>query len=149
MEANADIEMGSTNARSRALAQLPANTHGSSRDGSDTLSRALGWFSIGLGLAQLVAPAQVARMAGAEPNTNTIRLMRALGAREFLSGVGILSGRHSDTWVRARVAGDIVDLALLGRVMASDDANRAMTTVATLAVAGVTALDVLAAKRAA
>lgn len=148
MEANTDMDMGSTNAQSRATAQLRAKTH-SPKDGTDTLSRALGWFSIGLGLAQLVAPAQVARMAGAEPDTNTIRLMRALGARELLSGVGILSGRHSDTWVRARVAGDIVDLALLGRVMASDDANRGMTTVATLAVAGVTALDVLAAKRAA
>ena len=47
-----------------AAAQLPAKTYGSARDGSDTLSRALGWFSIGLGLAQLVAPAHVARMAG-------------------------------------------------------------------------------------
>lgn len=117
-------------------------------NGNSGLARALGWFSIGLGLAQLLAPARVAKVAGADPDPNTIRLMRALGAREFLSGVGILSGQHSTAWLRARVAGDLVDLALLGRLMASDDSNRRMTTVATLAVAGVAALDVVAAQRA-
>ena len=148
MEANAGIDTGSTNAQTKVVARLPAKTSGSVKNGTDGLSRALGWFSVGLGLAQIIAPAQVARMAGAEPSPNTIRLMRALGAREFLSGVGILSGRHSDVFVRGRVAGDIIDLALLGRLMSSDDSKRGMTTVATLAVAGVTALDVLAAKRA-
>jgi hypothetical protein len=147
MEANADIATESGNAQSRALAPRAHLHENGKTNGSDTLSRALGWFSIGLGLAQLVAPARVARIAGAEPDTNTIRLMRALGAREFLSGVGILSGQHNAAWIRGRVAGDLMDLALLGRLMSRDDADRRMTGVATLAVAGVTALDVLAAKR--
>jgi hypothetical protein len=148
MEVNADTVMGSSSGDSRAIARRPNRSREQGEtNGNDALSRGLGWFSIGLGLAQLVAPTRVARIAGAEPTDDTIRLMRALGAREFLSGVGILSGHRSDAWIRARVAGDVMDLALLGRVMASDSSDRGKTAMATLAVAGVTALDVLAAKR--
>jgi hypothetical protein len=147
MEVNADVDTGSASAQSRAIARKPVRSRGQSENGTDALSRSLGWFSIGLGLAQLVAPTRVAQIAGAEPTPDTIRLMRALGAREFMSGLGILSGQRSDAWIRARVAGDVMDLALLGKLMASDSADRGKTVMATLAVAGVTALDVLAAKR--
>jgi hypothetical protein len=115
--------------------------------GAQRLANALGWFSIGLGLAQVAIPASVARMAGADPSPDAIRLMRALGLREISSGVGILSGKRTDAWVRARVAGDIMDLALLGRVLLSDKSERRNTVVSALAVAGVTALDVLAAAK--
>ena len=115
--------------------------------GAQRLANGLGWFSIGLGLAQVTIPATVARMAGADPSPDALRLMRALGLREISSGVGILSGKRTDAWVRARVAGDIMDLALLGRVLLSDDADKRNTLVSALAVAGVTALDVLAAAK--
>src|SRR5690242_6661752 len=91
-----------------------------SDSGAQTLASALGWFSIGLGVAQVAAPRVVARLAGAQPSADTLRLMRALGLREISSGIGILSGKRTGTWVRARVAGDLMDLALLGRVLASN-----------------------------
>jgi hypothetical protein len=116
-------------------------------DGAQRLASALGWFSLGLGLAQVVAPASVARLAGAEPRPDTLRLMRALGLREISSGVGILSGRRTEDWVRARVAGDLMDLALLARVLTDDGAERGRTLAASLAVAGVTALDAVAASK--
>jgi hypothetical protein len=148
MELDVDAGTGSASAESTVVAPLATRPEvKQERKGTETLSRALGWFSVGLGLAQLVAPTQVARLAGAEPTADTVRLMRALGARELLSGVGILSGRHDDAWIRARVAGDVMDLALLGRVLSSNSSNRTKTVAATLAVAGVTALDVLAARR--
>ena len=117
-------------------------------DGPEPLSRALGWFSLGLGLAQVAVPADVARLAGADPNPDTIRLMRALGMRELSSGLGILSGKRTEDWVRARVAGDVMDLALLARLLAKDSSDRGRTVAAGLMVAGVTALDVWASKRA-
>jgi uncharacterized membrane protein len=149
MEVQVENEVEFASGRSRTIARKPERAR-AEREGSgaDGLSRGLGWFSIGLGLAQLVAPTRVARLAGAEPDGDTIRLMRALGAREFLSGVGILSGQRSDAWIRARVAGDMMDLALLARLMTSESAERGKTVAATLAVAGVTALDLLAARRA-
>jgi uncharacterized membrane protein len=105
----------------------------------------LGWFSIGLGLAQVLVPANVARLAGAEPTPRTTQLMRALGMREISSGIGILSGKRTEDWVRARVAGDMMDLALLGRLLLADSSDRGKTLASTVAVAGVTALDMLAA----
>jgi len=148
MEANADIASGSANSQSRAVSRMPArSSRRGDRDGNDSLSRSLAWFSIGLGLAQLLAPRRVAQIAGAEPTDGTVHLMRALGAREFMSGVGILSGQRGEDWLRARVAGDVMDLALLGRLMTSDSAERGKAAMATLAVAGVTALDVFAAMR--
>jgi hypothetical protein len=116
-------------------------------DGAERLASALGWFSLGLGLAQVVAPASVARLAGAQPTADTLRLMRALGLREISSGVGILSGHRTEDWMRARVAGDLMDLALLARVLTSDDSSRGNTVAASLAVAGVTALDAFAASK--
>lgn len=116
-------------------------------DGAQRLATALGWFSIGLGLAQVVIPANVARLAGAEPTPRTLQLMRALGLREISSGLGILSGKRTDAWVKSRVAGDMMDLALLGRLLLSESNDRGKTLGSTVAVAGVTALDMLAAAR--
>lgn len=116
-------------------------------DGAARLARTLGWFSIGLGLAQAIIPNDVARLAGAEPTADTTRLMRALGLRELSSGIGILSGKQTDAWVRARVAGDLMDLALLGRVLTSDRADRGKTFAAGMAVLGVTVLDMMAAAK--
>lgn len=73
--------------------------------------------------------------------------MRALGAREMVAGLGILSGRGRAGWMWSRVLGDAMDLALLGSAMSSQDCDRMRVGAATLAVAGVNAVDVLAAAR--
>ena len=107
----------------------------------EKLSKALGWFSIGLGLAQITAPRQLASMIGIEDDGGTVRLMRALGAREIASGVGILTQPRTPRWLWARVAGDVMDLALLGAAMRADGSQRSRIMAATAAVAGVAALD--------
>ena len=107
----------------------------------ERLSKALGWFSIGLGLAQITAPRQLADMIGIENDGGSVRLMRALGAREIASGVGILAQPRTPQWLWARVAGDVMDLALLGAAMRADGNQRKRILAATAAVAGVAALD--------
>ncbi|WP_460840717.1 SRPBCC family protein [Noviherbaspirillum agri] len=104
------------------------------------LAKALGWFSIGLGLAQLLAPRGVSRLVGTQQHP---RLVRALGTREILSGVGILSQRQSSNWLWTRVAGDAMDLALLGMAARSPQSRRRRINLATAAVAGVAVLDVI------
>jgi uncharacterized membrane protein len=107
------------------------------------LAQALGWLGIGVGLAQLLAPRGLSRAAGLPERP---RLMRALGLREIATGVGILSQRTPAGWLWTRVAGDAMDLALLGlaaRVTTSRGASRRLT-LAAAAVAGVAALDLLA-----
>jgi len=105
------------------------------------LANLLGWFSIGLGAAEALAPDAVARLIGARPSDRTRNLLRVLGARELLSGVGILAKPRSADWVRSRVAGDAMDIALLINTLRSQGVKKDRATVATLAVLGVTALD--------
>jgi len=136
-----DLPAGTT----RGVGTARAPTTNADGAGAERLANALGWFSIGLGLAQVLIPANVARLAGAEPTPRTTQLMRALGMREISSGIGILSGKRTEDWVRARVAGDMMDLALLGRLLLDDSSDRGKTIASTVAVAGVTALDMLAA----
>jgi uncharacterized membrane protein len=117
--------------------------------GSHGLARALGWFSVGLGLAELAAPRRLARLIGlAERPEERLLLLRALGVRELASGAGILAGRRPTGWLWSRVAGDAMDLGLLGRGLRLPDADARRVTMATAAVAGVTALDVFCAERA-
>lgn len=108
------------------------------------LSEGLGWFSIALGLAQVAAPRQVARLIGVREDDNVQNAMRACGLREIASGVGILSSSRPTGWLWARVGGDLMDMALLGREARNPDSNRERVGAAALAVAGVTALDVMA-----
>jgi len=109
----------------------------------DHVIRGLGWFSIGLGLTELLAPRFVARLVGGR---NHKTLIRSYGLREIGAGVGLLSTRRPTGWLWARVAGDMVDLASLGGVLASPrgEAGKAIFNIA--AVAGVTALDILTAQ---
>ena len=104
-------------------------------------TRALGWFSIALGASELLAPSRVARLVGA---TNRPMIIRGLGARELMSGLGILRGKSPSRWVKSRVAGDIMDLPLLGLAFTGPGARPERLSAATAAVAGVTALDIIA-----
>ncbi|HYE91137.1 MAG TPA: SRPBCC family protein [Terriglobales bacterium] len=110
----------------------------------ERLAKGLGWFSLGLGLAEAVAPRVVARVAGV-PERRT--LLRTYGAREIASGIGILSERRPVGWLWSRVVGDVLDLASLAAAMTSSRSRRGRVLAATAAVAGVTALDVLCARR--
>lgn len=120
---------------------LPLRSGNGNADRIGQLTHALGWFSVGLGLMQLLAPRTVARASGVEDHPV---LLRAIGMRELASGVGILNRRQPGGWLWSRVAGDAMDLALLAVAGASSGAARKRVALAATAVAGVTALDVLA-----
>ena len=108
------------------------------------IATGLGWFSIGLGVAELVAPDSVARLIGVKPTNSSRTLLRVFGARELAAGIGILSNDQPTGWVWSRVAGDVMDLSALGTAMTKDDTNRGRLNAAAAAVVGVTALDILA-----
>jgi uncharacterized membrane protein len=108
-------------------------------------SAALGWFSVGLGVAQIVAPDHVASLIGAPTSTRTRRVMALCGVRELTSGAGILAKRRPASWLWYRVLGDVIDLALLGELLGSPKHRKARLLTATAAVAGVTLLDALTA----
>jgi len=107
----------------------------------------LGWFSIGLGVAEVVAPRAMARLSGLRTDDSTEATVRSLGAREIAHGVSILAQPDRARWLWSRVAGDAVDLGILGSAMARDDADRRRIAATTAAVAGVAILDILMAQR--
>jgi uncharacterized membrane protein len=106
----------------------------------EQIANGLGWFSIGLGLAEVLAPKAFANLIGSE-GRHTV-LIRFMGLREITAGIGILTNRRPAHWVWARVAGDALDLACLGAAFSSPKADHGKLKAATAAVIGVTALDV-------
>lgn len=133
------------------------------RRGAERLAHSLGWFSVGLGLAEVCAPRQMARAIGLAPRRPEwaaylpesiapsdgahATALRLFGLREIGTGLAILTQRRPVGSLWARVAGDLLDLGVLGAALrhANGDRRRLMTAAA--AVAGVTALDVYAGQR--
>src|SRR6201989_2845382 len=92
----------------------------SSLSSADKLARALGWFSIGLGLAELIAPNSITRALGLQGKES---LVRAYGAREIAAGVLSLSAdKQAGLW--SRVAGDGADVATLVPGLRHDNPQR-------------------------
>ena len=108
-------------------------------------ARALGWFSIGLGLAELLMPRKVARAAGS-PNLPWV--MRAYGLREIGTGVGLLTSRDPAPWLWGRVAGDALDIGTIALGLVT--ARRPMRTLTSLAMTcGIAYIDMKVAEGAA
>jgi uncharacterized membrane protein len=106
----------------------------------DALARAIGWFGIGLGAVELLAPRGFGRSIGVDAPAWLIRL---IGLREMAGGVGILTQPEPGPWIEARATGDLMDLMLLGVAFSSPSANRDRVAAAVAATAGITALDLL------
>ena len=108
------------------------------------LARPLGWFSIGLGLAELVAPRRIAEAHGA-PLADT--LVRGFGLREIAAGVGILAAPRRSAGLWARAGGDLLDLGAAGLAAARARGRARTIALGSLAfVAGALAVDLLVAR---
>ncbi len=116
--------------------------------GGESLADFLGMFSVGLGLAEVVAPGIIARVCGIDHEDDRNRsTIRAMGLREIGHGIAILSNQQPEKAVWSRVAGDALDLALLGKALSNPDNDRGRTLFATANVLAVTALDIMCAKQ--
>jgi len=114
----------------------------SSLDASDRLARGLGWFSIGLGVTELLAPRALTRFLGMEGSET---LVRAYGLREIGAGIMTLSP-DKGLGLQSRVAGDALDIATLLAAMRGDNPKRDNVAIALAMVVGVTLLDIAGAQ---
>jgi hypothetical protein len=110
------------------------------------LSTFLGWFSIGLGVTELVAGRKLGNSLGLFGRGG---LMRSYGVREIATGVGILLSepKKRGPWLWGRVVGDAIDLATLFVALGKTNPNRGKAAFATANVAAVTGLDVYCAQQ--
>jgi len=115
------------------------STGPSSLGPSDSMARSLGWFSLGLGLAELLAAPSLARFLGMEGREN---LLRTYGLREIGSGMLTLS-IDKQAGLMSRIAGDGLDIATLYSAMRDDNPKKQNVGMALAMVLGVTFLDVV------
>lgn len=114
----------------------------SSRGVPDSVAKGLGWFSLALGLTELLAPRRITGALGMEGKET---LVRAYGAREIASGVLTLSAdRNLGLW--SRVAGDGLDIATVMTALRPDNPKRDNVVVALALLVGITAVDLIDAK---
>src|SRR3954468_16997973 len=108
-----------------------------------TTARGLGYLSLGLGLCQVLAPRWFAETIGVQGRSENQSVVRLIGARELLTGAGLLSARNPAPWVWLRVGGDLMDLALLGRAAGSRGTETGRVNGALAGTVAVTAMDVM------
>ncbi|GEN00713.1 hypothetical protein J3A76_007015 [Methylobacterium sp. PvP109] len=105
----------------------------------DSLAKGLGWFSLGLGLTELLAPGRITRALGMEGKE---ALVRVYGAREIGSGILSLSvDKNVGLW--SRVAGDGLDIATVLTALRPDNPKRGNVAVALALLVGITAVDLI------
>jgi hypothetical protein len=112
-------------------------------DTLEDIATGLGWFSIGLGLAELIAPRTLTRALGMEDEAE---IVRAYGLREIAAGVGLLTQKDPTPWLWGRVAGDVLDIATLAIGLDRRNPQRNKVGMALAAVVGVTLIDIATAK---
>lgn len=107
---------------------------------ASTLGRALGWLSLGLGIGATLQSRRMSAAIGMESREGAVRVA---GARELTAAYGLLSAGDPTPWLWSRVAGDVMDLLMLGAAARRRPRrNRALTAFGI--VAAVTAIDVWA-----
>lgn len=109
-----------------------------------TAAKALGYFSIGLGLSEIAFPRRISRALGLRDRT---KILRAYGAREIAAGVGLLSRQSRPApWFWVRLGGDMLDLGSLA-LAARKSARMDRIGGAMAFVLGTTVIDALCAAR--
>jgi hypothetical protein len=110
------------------------------RNPSHKLAQGLGWFSIALGVSELLMPKLLSRNIGLAGRHD---IVRSYGLREVANGMMILASRNPTPWIWTRAAGDAIDMAtlLLGRL--ENRPRNKGPEIAMAAVAGVALADLI------
>ncbi len=103
--------------------------------------RSLGWLSLGLAAAACLAPGALSRLTGLRHRGP---LLRAIGVRELVSGIGLLTQENPTPWLLSRVAGDAIDLAVALSALRASSPQRGRTLGTVGILAAVMAADLAA-----
>jgi hypothetical protein len=85
------------------------------------MARGLGWFSLALGAAELLAPGSIKSKTGL-PGPKAV--LQAYGVREIAAGLAILCSSRPVGMVWARVGGDLLDLATAAPALRANNPHR-------------------------
>ena len=110
---------------------------------SDRAAKALGWFSIGLGISQLIGAGRLLGMIGAKRTG----IARFYGIREIGTGIALLTASDPAPWAWARVGGDALDLGSLAGGFKTGAPRKGNRLLALLFVAATSVVDLACARR--
>lgn len=105
------------------------------------LRAGLGWFGVGIGVAQLVDPDRWNRLIGVDPTPKNRAMMRMVGAQEVAVGGGILAKLRPSWSPWGRVAGDVAHLGMLAAALRDPSNHRRRLLFTMASVLGVSVLD--------
>jgi hypothetical protein len=108
------------------------------------LARALGWVSIGVGLAAVTAPGPLMKAIGLGERPS---LGRFIGVRDLVLGTGLLRSQNTAAWCRARGIADALDVALIVGGAAAGAFRRDRAPIGVATGAGFSALSFWLARR--
>jgi hypothetical protein len=111
------------------------------------LSKFLGVFSFGLGVAQLAAPERVNELIGIKDTKKTRAIQRAVGVQELTAAQGIFAFSPPTPVLWTRVAGDVLHSGLLVKALGNRRNDKSRVRGALAAVAGIGVIDALVASR--
>jgi len=102
------------------------------------MARVLALLSFKLGALELIFGRRIADELGIDKPA----LVDAFGAREIATGIAAMGHPDSALPIWGRVAGDVMDLALLSSALGSNNRRRHNAAWAAIAVLGITLVDV-------
>jgi hypothetical protein len=109
-----------------------------------SLVRPLGWFSLALGAAEMLAPRKIAAAHGAPEGKNVVR---GFGVREIAAGAAVLAKPRSAIPLLARAAGDVLDMGAAGMAARrAEGGKRKMALASLVTVTAFLAVDLLVAR---
>jgi|GEM_PF-1146331 len=108
---------------------------------ANRLSRGLGWWSVGLGLAELTFSERFCQRLGFR---GRMEWVRAHGVREILKGVGLLTQPNPRPWLWGRLVGDAFDLCVMGVTLRRPEVPWAWRLAGAITAVGLTIVDAVA-----
>jgi uncharacterized membrane protein len=110
----------------------------------DVVGRGLIFAGLGLGLMEVLMPGRIQRWIGVRRGDHS-GLIRMIGMREIASAAAIFAQPRPASGVWTRVAGDAMDLGLLGTAFTQPKVKKNRLSTATAIIGAITALDVFTA----
>lgn len=104
--------------------------------------------SAGLGAAAIARPDAVAELIGVDADDMSTLAVRLIGVRELLPAAGLLMRRRPERWMWVRMAGDMVDIALLAQALRTRPRDSRRAAAALGVVTAMTIADLASAIRA-
>src|SRR5881275_2413233 len=103
------------------------------------VSKFLGAFSLGLGVAQIAVPERINELIGVKDTPKTRTVQRLVGAQELSAGQGAFSFSPPTPILWSRVAGDVLHLGLLSKAYSGkrNDQTKLRNTIFAVAALGV------------